>query len=166
MKRETYEHRPWLEMYSPHVPPDLQPSVRSSLEHLAAAVASSPRAPCIAYFGTVLDFATVDALSSALAVGLSKRGVKRGDRVAVPFSMLASDSGTPAGDQRYAFLIAPQVAPCVERAGVGLEPLPTILLEVGAPGLPITEQRYISFVAVSVISPLAAAAAISSSEKS
>src|SRR5207244_12854495 len=85
---------------------------------------------------------------------------ERGDRVAVPFSMLASDSGTQAGDQRYAFLIAPQVAPCVERGGVGLEPLPTILLEVGAPGLPITEQRYVSFVAVSVISPLAAAAAV------
>jgi long-chain acyl-CoA synthetase len=83
MKRETYEYRPWLDLYSPHVPPDLQPSVRSSLEHLAAAVASSPRAPCVAYFGTVLDFATVDALSSALAVGLSERGVKRGDRVAV-----------------------------------------------------------------------------------
>jgi long-chain acyl-CoA synthetase len=83
MIRETYEHRPWLDLYSPHVPPDLQPSVRSSLEHLAAAVASSPRAPCVAYFEPVLDFATVDALSSALAVGLSERGVKRGDRVAV-----------------------------------------------------------------------------------
>ncbi|MBB5791271.1 AMP-binding protein [Jiangella mangrovi] len=55
----------------------------SSLEHFAASVSRSPSAPCLIYFDTVLDYATVDELSGALAVALSERGVGAGSRVAL-----------------------------------------------------------------------------------
>ena len=88
-------------------------------------------------------------------------------------------SGTVARAQRYMVLIAPQLptrAPGAAAALAALAVPPGVLIdpnEFVAPELvvprgaaPMTEQRYISFVAVSVISPLATAAAISSSEKS
>jgi len=83
MAREDYEGRPWTSLYSPWVDPDLEPQATSSLDHLGAAVATVPRAPCLTYFGTTLDFAAVDGASDALAVALAERGVRRGDRVAI-----------------------------------------------------------------------------------
>jgi hypothetical protein len=55
-----------------------------------------------------------------------------------------------------------------ERAIVLLAPNELVAPEPVVPRgrVPMTEHRYISFVGLSVISPLAAAAAISSSEKS
>ena len=71
---------------------------------------------------------------------------------------------------RYRALIAPQLAIRVlevARVVVPLGPVEIVALElVVIDATPMTEHRYISFVGASVISPLATAAAISSSEKS
>ena len=65
-------------------------------------------------------------------------------------------------------MIAPQVVAVAAPDVVGLAPVASVRISwLDVPmTTPITEQRYISFVGVSVISPLAAAAAISLSEKS
>lgn len=55
----------------------------SSLEQFIASAARSPASPCLIYFDTVLDYATVDAMSDALAVGLAERGIGVGSRVAL-----------------------------------------------------------------------------------
>src|SRR5256885_1038344 len=70
---------------------------------------------------------------------------------------------------RYLVLIAPQLAIRMLEPAVALGALAVLAaleLVVTRAAAPMTEHRYISFVGVSVISPLAKAAAISLSEKS
>lgn len=83
MSRAIYESRPWLALYSKNVPPDLEPSVASSLLHFEAAASSSPRSACLFYFDTSLDYETVTGLTDSLAVALAERGIGPGERVAV-----------------------------------------------------------------------------------
>ena len=53
------------------------------LAEWAASVAVDRDAPCLHFYGRTLSRGEVDQLSDALAVGLQRRGVKPGDRVAL-----------------------------------------------------------------------------------
>lgn len=83
MPHTLYESRPWLEWYSPWVPPDLPPPVLSAIDQFRASVQRVADAVALYYFETPITYAELDRLSNALAVALQQLGVRRGDRVAL-----------------------------------------------------------------------------------
>ena len=78
-----YDERPWLGLYDPGMPPDIEIEHESCLEMFQASVRRSPERPSIHYFESTLTLSDVDQITDALAVALRDLGVNRGDRVAV-----------------------------------------------------------------------------------
>lgn len=78
-----YDERPWLDLYSDGVQPDMTPNASSALDMFKQAAQSHPERAQIHYFSRSFTTREVDTQSDALAVGLIELGLKRGDRVAV-----------------------------------------------------------------------------------
>lgn len=78
-----YDQKPWLAQYSAGVPAEITPEFSDALSMFRGAVARDPQRTLIHYFDRSLTVAEVDRLSDALAVALARRGIQRGDRVAV-----------------------------------------------------------------------------------
>jgi long-chain acyl-CoA synthetase len=75
--------RPWLARYADGVPAALPAPAASAIEQFRAAARSTPDAPAIFYFDTVVSYGELDAQSSSLAAGLRELGLQAGDRVAL-----------------------------------------------------------------------------------
>ena len=76
-----YERKPWLEHYSPWIPPELDVPKENLVQILKRAVSLGAARPAIHYFGASLSYGEVDRCSDQLAGALADLGVKKGDRV-------------------------------------------------------------------------------------
>lgn len=77
------EQRPWLSLYDEGTPADNEIEFENALDAFRATVARAAGRPLIHYFDATLTVGEVDRMSDALAVGLARLGIGRGDRVAV-----------------------------------------------------------------------------------
>ena len=81
--RETGRRtRPWRALYGP-VPTTIVPNSKTGLDMFRATALRNRQAPLVHYFDQTLTVDEVDRLSDGLAVGLQRRGVLPGDRVAM-----------------------------------------------------------------------------------
>jgi long-chain acyl-CoA synthetase len=80
----SMEAKPWLRHYDSHVPATLQPYPRRTLlDFVAETARERPGHPFLLITGARLSYGEVDRLSDAFAAALAKRGIRRGDRVAL-----------------------------------------------------------------------------------
>lgn len=79
----TYADRPWLALYDPGLPTEIEAEFDTALDMFKSAVERAGGRPMLHYFEQSLSGREVDALSDAFAVGLRELGVRKGDRVAV-----------------------------------------------------------------------------------
>jgi long-chain acyl-CoA synthetase len=79
----AYRDRPWLSLYEPGSPPEIELEFTSALAMWRSSVKRAPERPFIRYFESTQTLAEVDAASDALAAALADRGVGRDDRVAL-----------------------------------------------------------------------------------
>jgi long-chain acyl-CoA synthetase len=79
----THTDRPWLALYDDGTPAEIEREYDSALDMFAASVRRAGDATAIRYFDAPITWGEVDRLSDALAVGLARLGVTRGDRVGV-----------------------------------------------------------------------------------
>jgi long-chain acyl-CoA synthetase len=75
--------RPWLAAYASGVPADLPAPTASAIDQFRTTARRTPSAPAIHYFKTTLSFGDLDALSSSLALALSRMDVQHTDRIAL-----------------------------------------------------------------------------------
>jgi long-chain acyl-CoA synthetase len=78
-----YDDRPWLALYDPGKPADIEIEYDSALAMFQAARDRSPDSPIIKYFDGVITVGELDELSDAFAAALVDHGFARGDRLAV-----------------------------------------------------------------------------------
>ena len=83
MGGSVYDERPWLARYAEGQPADIEPDQPSGLAMFAATARRAPDAVAIQYRDSALTFAGLDERSGAFAAALARRGVARGDRVAL-----------------------------------------------------------------------------------
>ena len=78
-----YGERPWLKLYAPGVPHDIEPEHDSMLAAFKHSVSSDPEKTALQYFDSAIGYAELDAISDSLAAGLRVEGFQQGDRAAV-----------------------------------------------------------------------------------
>lgn len=83
MSANAYDSRPWLQLYDPGQPHDLDVPWRSMLEVLDHNAAAHPELPLIKYFDGVLTYRRFTEITDALGSALAAHGIAPGDRVAV-----------------------------------------------------------------------------------
>jgi long-chain acyl-CoA synthetase len=79
----VYDQRPWLALYDPKIPPEIDREYGSVLEMFDAALARAPELPVIKYFDGAITMSELDELAGAFAVALVERGFVAGDRLAL-----------------------------------------------------------------------------------
>jgi long-chain acyl-CoA synthetase len=79
----VYDTRPWLALYDPDRPTDIEAEYPTGLAMFKAAVDREPDRVLIRYFDGSLTVGDVDELTDAYASALSANGFKPGDRLAV-----------------------------------------------------------------------------------
>ncbi len=79
----VYDERPWLALYNPDVPHDVEVEYPTALAMWEASVARSPDTTMIRYFDSSLSVREVDELSGAIAAALVDQGFAAGDRLGV-----------------------------------------------------------------------------------
>jgi long-chain acyl-CoA synthetase len=79
----THTDRPWLALYDDGTPAEIEREYESALDMFEASVRRAGERTAIRYFDSPLTWAELDRMSDALAVGLSRLGVRPGDRVGV-----------------------------------------------------------------------------------
>ena len=94
----AYEQRPWLKLYAPGVPHEIEPEHANMLAAFRHTTARHPQKPALRYFDTAISYQRLDEITDALAAGLCAEGLGPGDRLAVylqnvpqfPIAMLAT----------------------------------------------------------------------------
>jgi long-chain acyl-CoA synthetase len=79
----VYDERPWLGLYPPAMPHEIQPDHRSMLAAFTEAASRGPGRTALQYFGAAISFAELEEITDALAAGLQNQGFETGDRLAV-----------------------------------------------------------------------------------
>ena len=79
----VYGERPWLQLYAPGVPSDIEPEDDSLLAAVEDTVSRHPGGVALQYFDTAITFEQLDKLSDALATGLQSEGFKPEERLAL-----------------------------------------------------------------------------------
>ncbi|WP_448612745.1 long-chain-fatty-acid--CoA ligase [Modestobacter sp. URMC 112] len=79
----TYDDRPWLALYEPGQPTELEVEHDTALEMFRAAVRSTPDGDALRYFDGRISYRELDELSDALAAGLLDSGFEAGERLAL-----------------------------------------------------------------------------------
>ena len=77
----VYDQKPWLQHYSPWVPPELKIPKENLIQVLKRAVSERGSSPAIFYFGCHLSYAEIERFSDSLAAALQDMGLKKGDRI-------------------------------------------------------------------------------------
>jgi long-chain acyl-CoA synthetase len=77
----VYDQKPWLQHYSPWVPPELKIPKENLIQVLKRAVSKRGSTPAIFYFGCHLSYAEIERFSDILAAALQDMGLKKGDRI-------------------------------------------------------------------------------------
>src|SRR5699024_1328346 len=98
----VYDERPWLALYDPGIPAEMEREYDSVLEMFTAALRRAPDVPVIKYFDGTVTMSELDELSGAFAAALTERGFAAGDRLAlflqnVPQFLIAALAGWKAG---------------------------------------------------------------------
>ena len=75
--------RPWLAAYAPGVPTDIPPVTETLVDMLDASVAKFRGGVALEFFGVQTTYAQLGEQVARAAEGLSKLGVKHGDRIAL-----------------------------------------------------------------------------------
>lgn len=76
--------RPWIRHYDPGVPATLAPYPETTLlDSVAEAARERPEHPALLFKGARLGYGELERLSTAFGGGLSRLGVRKGDRVAL-----------------------------------------------------------------------------------
>ncbi len=78
-----YAAKPWLALYSPFVPASMPAATRSMIDIFEDTARRFPERPALHYFEDTTSFARLDDLSTRFASLLARRGVGKGDRVAI-----------------------------------------------------------------------------------
>jgi long-chain acyl-CoA synthetase len=76
-----YEQKPWLKLYPPWLPPELEVPGENLVQILKRTVSRGGSRPAVYYFGRSISYAEVDQLSDQLAFALQALGLGKGDRV-------------------------------------------------------------------------------------
>ena len=79
----AYARKPWLALYTPGLPHEIEADHADALSLFRAAVARAADQPALTYFDGVLTYAQLDAMSDAFSAALQARGFKSGDRLAI-----------------------------------------------------------------------------------
>jgi long-chain acyl-CoA synthetase len=79
----VYDERPWLRLYGPGIPHEIEPEYGSMLAAFRESAARVPEQTALQYFGTAVSYGELDELSDALAAGLQEAGFAPGERLAV-----------------------------------------------------------------------------------
>jgi long-chain acyl-CoA synthetase len=81
---QDYRDRPWLALYPPGVPPEIDLSkVGTIVDLFHASVAAFADRPAFTSFGTTLSFAKIGRYAMDFAAWLRAQGIEKGDRVAL-----------------------------------------------------------------------------------
>lgn len=78
-----YDERPWLGLYAPGMPTDIEVGFTSALDMFTASVAAAPDQVLVHWFGRSLTLAEVDRMTDAMAAGLVAEGFLPGERLAI-----------------------------------------------------------------------------------
>ncbi len=76
-----YEDRPWTRTYPQGMDASFPASGATILSEFRDACRRNPQSPCVCYFDKVYTYNDIHKMAAALAGGLQKMGVRRGDRV-------------------------------------------------------------------------------------
>ena len=79
----VYDERPWLALYGPGIPREIEPEHENMLAAFGEAAARDPDAIAIRYFDHPMTYRELETLTDALAAGLQDQGFGRGERLAV-----------------------------------------------------------------------------------
>jgi long-chain acyl-CoA synthetase len=79
----AYDERPWLKLYAPGLPHDIEPEHDSMLAAFRHTAARVPEQTAVQYFDTAISYAELDEITDSLAAGLQSEGLRPGERVAV-----------------------------------------------------------------------------------
>src|SRR5438105_10329757 len=93
-----YDERPWLKLYAPGKPHDIEIEHDTMLAAFTETVRRSPDKTALQYFDKAISFRQIDEITDALAAGLQAEGFRPGERFAVylqnmpqfPIAMLAA----------------------------------------------------------------------------
>jgi long-chain acyl-CoA synthetase len=77
----VYEQKPWLKLYSPWLPPELEIPRENLVQILKRTVSHGGSRPAVYYFGRSISYAEIDQLSDQLAFALQALGLGKGERV-------------------------------------------------------------------------------------
>lgn len=83
MSPSVYESKPWLDQYAGYVPHELALPEKSVVDLFEESAGRNPDRDAVRYFDETISFGELDLMASRLAAHLAKRGVEKGDRVAV-----------------------------------------------------------------------------------
>ncbi|HMN73392.1 MAG TPA: AMP-binding protein [Rhodoblastus sp.] len=79
----AYARKPWLALYTPGLPHEIDAAHKDALSLFRAAVARAADKPALLYFDGALSYGELDRMSDALAAALQARGFQPGDRCAI-----------------------------------------------------------------------------------
>lgn len=96
------EIKPWLSLYSEGLPKRIIPEFSDALAIFRDAVDRAPSRYAVRYFDQSFSYKRLDRLSDSFAVWLLRRGVRKGDRIAivlqnVPQFLIAMIAGWKVG---------------------------------------------------------------------
>jgi long-chain acyl-CoA synthetase len=77
----VYDEKPWLALYAPGQPAEIEPEYDNALAMFKATVARNPDGDALRYFDGRITFRELDALTDAFAAGLADAGFAAGDRL-------------------------------------------------------------------------------------
>ncbi len=83
MGNSAYAGKPWLSLYADHVPGELPLPEKTMVDFFEESAGRVPDRDALRYFDEAISYSSLDALANRFSSALARRGVGKGDRVAV-----------------------------------------------------------------------------------